>query len=332
MIQNAGKQFNNLTGQLETTRGQSQTQIEAAKKAAQDAQASARGQLQGAVGNLTTQAQQQYNQANTVRNQALQQQEQLRQALSGLYNPGTTLAGRANPNYGVPEDVLNYSVNQQALSPEQYQSLGMDQGQYNNLISALTAAGTSDYMTGHNFGAPSQTYQFNPLDVLSQQQIPELQQGMATTPEQYAQFNALNQLAGGTLEQSPEFSMENMAGTAPANYNNTNQFDYNTLINAANDFDVAGKREAKALADQLTMNADAQHAASKQHGWSGLVNKVSNAVKPVAKLAPYLNPLTLPGALANNTKPDVEGFLNSPVTNPALALGKETLDEVQKRK
>lgn len=165
---------------------------------------------------------------------------------------------------------------------------GITADQWNQLKAALTRANTSQYMTGHNFGAASATQALDPNEALQQQDPSQLiNAGTVATPEQYQQMASIQALLGGKTPQGNVINpaLASLAGTY--NPSQLNQFDAPGYQQYATQVGDQERQAAQEEANALTAAADAQHRASKSHTFGG--NLMSNIINPLAKYA--VNPL-----------------------------------------
>jgi hypothetical protein len=157
-------------------------------------------------------------------------------------------------------------------------------------------------MTGHNFGAASATQAIDLMPGLQQQDPTQMiNAGTVSTPEQYQQMAAIQQLLGGKNPQGNAINpdMASLAGT----YNpaNLNQFDYQGALDYATQVGDQERAAAQEQANQLTAAADLQHAQS-QHG-GGFLGGLKNAVThPGNALAAISNPASWVPNLMNVNK------------------------------
>jgi hypothetical protein len=170
---------------------------------------------------------------------------------------------------------LKSGINSGTLTPEQIQSLGMTPDQYAALNAAQSRANTSQYMTGHNFGAASATGQADLSPFLTQQATAGPSAGTVATPQEYAQMAAIQQLLGG---QNPTGNAINPSNSAQAGTYNpagvNSKFDYAGALAGATGLGDQERQAAQDQANQLTSAADLSHAQS-QHG-SGFVTGLNN--------------------------------------------------------
>lgn len=165
---------------------------------------------------------------------------------------------------------------------------GITGDQWNTLKAAMTRANTSQYMTGHNFGAASATQALDPNEALQQQDPTKLiNNGTTATPEQYQQMASIQALLGGKNPQGNALNpaLASLAGTY--NPSQLNQFDAPGYQQYATNVGDAERQAAQEQANALTAAADAQHAASKSHTLGQ--NFLNNIGKPLAKY--FVNPL-----------------------------------------
>jgi hypothetical protein len=299
-VQQASQPFNTLGDYLTAQNTAVQNAISAGQTGAAQTAADAQNAINTALGNVNTTVQNQYQ---TALSSAQAQQQAVQQALANLYGgqaaqtAPTTITGYGgsqNPWY----NTTNYTVGN--LSPDVLQSLGMTQDQWNTLQSAMQQAGTSQYMTGHNFGAASPTSQIDLTQYLNMQNPnAAITPGTVATPQEYAQMSAIQQLLGGSLPQNAVINpaMANVASTAPQTGIN---FNYQNALNAAQQVAQQERQAAQQEATGLTSAADLAHAQSQHQGGFGgfLSNIVSHPLNnPITQF--FENPLTSVGSLTN---------------------------------
>lgn len=224
--------------------------------------------------------------------QAKAQQAALLANLKNIYggqavdNSPTTLGtygGQTTP-WG---NTTNYNVGN--LSANDLAATGMSQDQWNALQAQLQRAGTSQYMTGHNFGAGSQTAQNDLTQYLSQSDPSiAINAGNVASKDQYDQMAAWNQLLGSKAPtQTEAINPMNAAMAGTYNPNGVNQFNYNAALSDTQKYADTARQQAQDEANQITGAADKAHADS-QHG--GLLSKIQSGLGtafPVAKLANF---------------------------------------------
>lgn len=283
------------------------TQNTAGLGAVQNAQTAAQNASQGALNAFTgtngtlTNLNSAVNQTASDRLAAAQgQNAALNKDLGNLYGgqavdtAGTTIqgyGGSANPWY----NTTNYNVGD--LSPQALSALGIDANQWGQLKGALQQAGTSQYMTGHNFGAASPTSQIDLSQWLNQQDpTSAINAGTVATPEQYAQMSAIQQLLGDKTPQGNALNpaLASLAGTAP---NSFNQFNFNDALASAQRTAAEERQAGQEEANLLTSGADLAHAQS-QHG-GGFLGGLKNALNhPGNLLGAVSNPASwIPNAI-----------------------------------
>lgn len=254
-VEQAAGQFKGLTDQFgQAVTGANKT-VQDAQKTAQGAQDYARNALSGATTNLGNTVNQQYQTAI----QKAQQQ-----------------------NTDISNQLKAQSWDPNILAPQ----LGITPEQLTQLAQAVHDAQTSQYMTGHNFGAASKTAPVDLLGYLQQGNPTDyINAGNVATPEQYAQATALQQLAGGQLPEGFALNpaMSQLAGTAPSNLN---MFNYDAALGNTSNQGAFQRNEAQSMANYLTDAANAEHEASKSHTFgSNFLNKIA---LPIAKT--FVNP------------------------------------------
>lgn len=271
-VENAYKPFNNLLTTMQTgadTANQNiasqQTQATTDNKAANDA-------ISKQIGGVNTGA----------------------QANLDKLNAGNT--NFTNTYNGLIDTLSNGT---QALSPEQVSALGLTQAQADALQYQGVAANTSQYMTGHNFGAPSATSVINNDAYLNQQSAPVAANiNQAATPEQFQNLMALIALNNG---QTPTGALLNPAQASQAGTyvapTLAGAFNYDKALQNATAVQQQERADAQAQANQLTAAADAAHNASKSHTFGG------NLLKTLETGGKYLaNPLTTVPQQVGNAK------------------------------
>lgn len=265
-IQTAADPYSGLNDFLTQQNTAATGAIGAGQTAAQNASQNALNAFTGQNGTLT-------NLNNTI-NQNTTAAQAAAKAQNDAVNSQINGSGVGIQGHGLNADVLK--------------SLGLSAEQGQALQDAVSRANTSQYMTGHNFGAGSQTTNLNDLSGYLNQQDPNaaINAGNVATPEQYAQMSAIQKLLGDKTPQGSVINpaLASLAGTAPTSLN---QFNYQSALNDAVNAGTISRQQAQDTADQLTAQADAQHAASKQHGIGGAFRRAL----PIA--TKYLaNPLT----------------------------------------
>lgn len=172
-IQDAGKQFNNLTGQLETTKNTANQSVQDAQKAAQDAATYAQGQFGNAVTGFNTGLNNKLTQATTGNNSYNSQVDALRSQLQ---------SGNLVGAPGVDPKLINFLQTQ--IDPWYANNTGINRDQFNYL--------------------PALASNINP-------QQPTL--GSVASPEDYAFLQALNQLGGNPVQSPLDVTQASQAGT-----------------------------------------------------------------------------------------------------------------------
>jgi hypothetical protein len=176
---------------------------------------------------------------------------------------------------------LASGINSGTLTPEQVASLGVTPDQYSALNAAQTRANTSQYMTGHNFGAASDVGQIDLNPFLTQNAGTGPQAGTVATPQEYAQMSAIQKLLGG---QNPTGNAINpalasLAGTYnPSGVNS--KFDYAGALAGATGLGDQERQAAQDQANQLSGAADAAHNAGKPRGFGGFVKAAPLGIAP----------------------------------------------------
>lgn len=177
-----------------------------------------------------------------------------------------------------------------ALSNEQMDALGLTPEQTDALQQQMRLANESQYMTGHNFGAPSATTNIDNTAYLQQLEAPTAPNiNQVATPEQFKTLMALLSLNNGQL---PTGALLNPAQAAQAGTYTAptlkGSFDYDKALANATDIQQQERAAAQDQANQLTAAADAAHNASKSHTFGG------NLIKALKTGGQYLvNPLAV---------------------------------------
>lgn len=287
-VKGAASKYGDLNDFINQMNTQGLGNVQAATTAAQKGSQDALNAFTGENGTLTNLNNTVNNNASTALKTAQDRQAALQQALSGIYSQPVDeststiqgYGGSSNPWY----NTTNYNVND-TMTPDTLKELGITADQWQALQGAMKAAGTSDYKTGHNFGAGSQTAQINLNDFLSSQDPTQAITAATTaTPEQYAQMEAIQKLLGDKTPQGAALNPLNKqyAGTAPTT---STQFNYQDALDYANQVDSLTSQEAQEMANALTSGADAAHKASKGGGFLSKLKDVAGKVFPVHKIA-----------------------------------------------
>ncbi len=270
---------------------------------------------------------------------AQQQEQAVRDALSNIYSNGNI----ANNELGIQ----NYNVG--SLSPEIAASLGMNPEQAAQFQQALQNAGTSQYKTGHNFGASSQTGKSDLLSFLNQQDPTQMITNATTaTPEQYQQMAAIQKLLGSKTPQNMAINPLNASQAGTYSPGQLNNFDFAQATSGANQFATDAQKAAQDQANSLTAAADKAHAESQHnHGVLGALKQdFSNPEHILNSIGSVINPLSWGSNIQNlvNGKQVNAGAINplnpeqsietpSKTTHPvARAYGGEIPDYLDKHK
>lgn len=231
---------------------------------------------------------------NTQLSQAQAQQAALKGDIANLYggvaqNNDPSQIGSYGGNISPWYNTQNYTVGQ--LSPQDLQSLGITQDQWNQLQGSLQGAATSTGTAGnapgsHNFGAWSPTSQIDIGQFLQQQDPTKLiNASTVATPEQYQQMAAIQTLLGSKTPQGAAINPLNANRAGTYNPGQLNSFDYNAALSNTQNLGSAEQKAALDEANALNSGADAAHAASK-HG--SFLNNFLDTAKNYA-----LNPLSV---------------------------------------
>jgi hypothetical protein len=220
----------------------------------------------------------------TTQNQLTTDQQQQQQLATDL----TNLEQQNGSIYDASQGLKNYTVG--SLSPQDIATLGITQDQASQLQAALQQAGTSQYETGHNFGASSAVA---PIDLTQylQQNNPNtvVNAGSVATPQQYQEMAAINQLLGSKAPtQGEAINPLNAASAGIVTPSSLNNFNYQGALTAAQTTAANERAAAQQQANQLTAAADLAHAQS-QHG--GPFSSIGNFLNTAGS---YLaNPLSV---------------------------------------
>lgn len=304
-------QGTNVTGAI----SQGQTEAQKSSQAAQDA-------FLGANGTYTNLNNQVTKQSADALSAAQASQAALKADIANLYGgqaldtKGTALAGY-NGSSTPWGSTTNYSVGQ--LSPQDLQTLGITQDQWNALQSGMQAAGTSDYMTGHNFGAGSTTTQQDLMSYLQMQDpTTAINPGTTATADQYAQMDAIQKLLGDKMPQGAAINPLNASQAGTYNPASLNNFNYDQALKDVQNYDTQSTKEAQDAANYLTASADLGHAQSQHTG--GLLGGLKNmATHPLQTALASMNPLTYPSTAMSALKGGSINPLN--FNQPGAKLG-----------
>lgn len=264
-VQDAYKPFGNLVSGLNSGAEDTNKQIAKAQADVQAANKGAQGVITGQTQGLNTGVQSNLDAANAANQKTV-----------GLYN-------------GLV-DTFSHGAN--ALSAEQADALGLTPEQAQTLARQGELANTSQYMTGHNFGAASDTTDINNNAFLSQFAAPvDPTASQVATPEQFATLKALFALNNG---QTPTGSLIDPANAAQAGTyvapTLKGSFNYDQALANATGIQQQERAAAQEQANALTAQADAAHYASKH---SGVLGSVRDAVTHPGTLAAMVaNPLS----------------------------------------
>lgn len=288
-VQTAANKYSDLNDYINQMNTTGLNNVTNAQNSATQTSNDALNAFTGANGTLTNLNNTVNANANTALSSAQAQQAALQADLGKIYsqpvdNSSTTIGGY-NGSQTPWYNSTNYAVNN-SLSPQDLQELGISSDQWNALQTALQSAGTSQYMTGHNFGAASPTSQIDLSQFLNLQDPSQgITAATTATPEQYAQMAAIQQLLGSKTPQGTVLNPANasQAGTAPTS---SASFNYQNALDYANQVAQQERQAGQDEANQLTGQADQAHADS-QHG--GFLSKLGN-------LATLLNPVSYLGS------------------------------------
>lgn len=184
------------------------------------------------------------------------------------------------------------------FSPQVLQSLGLTAEQGEQLTNLLSQNMNPAYYTAGHAGSQAQSHNLYDMSAALSQQDPTqaITAANVATPEQYQQMSAIQQLLGSKTPQGSAINpaLASLAGTVPQSLN---QFDYQGMLDYARQVLEGSNAEAQYQANFANAGLDASHAASKQHGVSGSLNR---ALPNVAKYA--ANPLAVVPATYKATK------------------------------
>lgn len=287
-VTNAANKYTDLNDYINQMNTAGLQNVSDARNAAKATSDKALNAFTGDTGRLTTLNNTLNSNASNALAAAKARQEAVNTALKGLYgsaqdNTATTLGtygGGSTPWY----NSTNYDVLDDAMSPEALAELGMTQGQWADLSRAMEKAGTSEYKTGHNFGAASPTSQIDLsqfLQTLDPTQA--ITAGTVATPEQYQEMAAIQKLLGGKTPNSLAINPLNasIAGTAPTKNSN---FDFEGAMNYSNSVADAERKAAQDMANNLTAAADKAHADSQHGGFLSQLGDIGKYLNPVGYL------------------------------------------------
>ena len=261
-VETAANQFNTLPGQFQDTTTNANQSVQAAQQAAQDAAKYAQSQL----GNET----QGFN--TNISNQTAAAQKAAADQIA-LYN----------------QELSNTPTFNDA-----FRSLGVNDDQALALNQAYNTAATPQYLTARNAGADTATKAFNLRDYLNTI-TPETDISAANTAtaDQYGLAQALQQLYGQT--NAPALALDPtqaaLAGTAPKD---VASFNYDQALKDISGYNDYARQVAQGQADAQAAAQDAAHAASKQHGFGGFINRsipsaIKGAINPALLIPNQIN-------------------------------------------
>lgn len=298
-IEGAYKPFQNLMTNLNTgaqgvnqTISKEQSDAASSSKAANDAINSQIAALNTGVSGALTAAQQ----------KAAAQNASVKSALGNLYGgQAVDTAPQSVRAYDKYVDLANatpYKVGQ--LSPDQLQSLGMTQDQWNALQGSMAQAGAGNWTTPTAAGLFTPTAQLDLQQFLTQQDPnATISAANVATPAEYAKAQAFQTLLQGMNLNAPTTLINpataGQAGTAPTNLNS---FDYASALTGAQGLTQAEKDAALQESQSINNYANSQSAASQNSGGMfGSLSNFFNAAKPwIANPYLQLGKTTLQGA------------------------------------
>jgi len=283
-VENAYKPFGNLLTNLNAGASAADQQIAAQQANAAAANQAASGAISNQIGGLNTDVNGQLANANT-----------------------------ANTNFVNNYNSIIGGLNGGTLTTDQISQLGMTPEQYAALQAQVGLADTSQYMTGHNFGAASATTGINNDQFLTQEAAPAaVNANQVATPQQFQTLMALMSLNNGQLPTGAVLDPNavSQAGTYVAPTLN-GAFNYNQALQNATTIEQQERADAQAQADQLTAAADAAHAASK-HGGGILGGLAQDITHPISTIGSVINPLSWGSNIQNIVagKPVQAGAIN----------------------
>lgn len=243
------------------------------------------------------------------------------QGLNTAVNSQLANANTANTNFvnnynGIISN-LGYG---NSLTSDQVAQLGMTPEQYAALQAQTNLAGTSQYMTGHNFGAPSATTNINNAQFLAQEAAPAaVTANQVATPQQFQTLMALLSLNNGQLPNGAVLDPNAVAQAGTyATPTLNGAFNYNQALQNATTTEQQERADAQTQATALTAAADLAHAQS-QHG-GGLLGGITQAVThPIDTIASVSNPISWAPNLINMAKGSGPTPLNVNPTKPTTA-------------
>lgn len=327
-VQAAADPYSGLNDYINTQNTAGTQAIGQAQTAATKTAADALGAFTGANGTLTNLDNTINTNATNAQNTATAQNASVLADLKNLYggapvDSSTTQLGTYNGGTTPWYNTTNYNVGD--ISPQDLQTLGMTQDQWNALKTPLQGAATSTMSTGagtggHNFGAGSPTSQVDLTQWLTQQDPTQaITAANTATPQQYAEMQAIQSLLGSKTPQGSAINpaLASLAGTAPTS---TNQFNYNNALTGAQGLNYDETQAAIAEANSLNSGADQSHAEA-QHGGGFLNGLVQDVTHPLSTAASLVNP----AAWVGNAENIVNGKGVSPTNiNPVKPTDKNT--------
>jgi hypothetical protein len=216
-------------------------------------------------------------------------------ALNTNVNAALTNANAANTNF-----VSNYNSlvgglgYGNSLTSDQVAQLGMTPEQYAALQAQTNLAGTSQYMTAPNFGAPSATTDINNAQFLTQETAPPpVTANQVATPQQFQTLMALMSLNNGQLPARAVLnpSAASQAGTYVAPTLPANAFNYSQALQNATTTEQQERAAAQAQANALSAQAQAEHDATKGGMFGGIMRALSG--NPISNALLTYNPVTV---------------------------------------
>lgn len=285
-VKNAAGQYNDLNDYINQMNTTGLNAVGTARTNAQNASQHALDAFTGANGTLTNLNADINNRASESQKNALQRQQDLMSHVQGIYSQPVddTVAnigvygGGTTPWY----NSTHYDVNN-TLSPQDLADMGITQDQWSQLRGQMQRAGTSDYKTGHNFGAASPTAQVDISQWLSSLDPNTINAGTVASADDYAKMSAIQKLLGGKTPQgnaiNPE--MAALAGTAPTDLTD---FNFNNALGYSTELGDEERKAAQDMANQLSSQADLAHAQSQHGGFLHKLTDLSKYLNPVAYL------------------------------------------------
>lgn len=289
-VQNAYKPFDNLVSNLNTGAQGIDKTIASEQTDAANAAKNSLGAITGQENDLN----------NTVNN-----------------NLASTIQNATTQNATIKNDVASGNV-----TPQDLQTLGMTQDQWNGLSAADKAAATSRVVQSNQgqFGANTGTANIDNTQFLTQQDPNAVYNASNTaTADQYGKAGAFQTLLKGLNLQTPQLAIDPanaaQAGTAPTNLNS---FDSGNALTTAQQTSQQEQAAAQAYVDALQSGADENHAQLQaQNAAKNAAITNTTALATMGAAGPALVGSTVGqfNALKNIvTNPSIKSVISAPST------------------